>query len=208
MSTAKTGFEALVDELALGDLAKAIPAAADEGAGEDDAAIAAAAADGDAADGDDDDNTEAKPFGKSFKVTLEDGTEVEALDGADLVKSLVDRVETNETTTLAALKSLADVVKPALDLVKSLRAEVAALSNSGKGRKAVIAIVEKPASAVELAAAAAEPAGMTGEAFMAKAMQLSASGALTGREVAIAESHINMGEQPPVEIVRKVVAAS
>lgn len=175
------------------------PAPAGEDTAEDDEKIKAAAAEGD--DG-------GKPFGKSFTLKLDDGTEVEAVDGADLVKSLIARVEANEGSVKGALEQTLGIIKAQGEMLKSLAGEVAAFKASGKGRKAVLSIAEKPAAAVDPLLKSTADEGITGEAFMAKALAAQAAGQITGREVATAESFINMGQTPPVEIVRAVMAAT
>ena len=95
-------FDELLGELET--LAKAQPA--EEG---DEKIVAAAAEgggqgsgepDGDEGAGDgmgDGDGDEGKPpMAKSFRVKLEDGTEVDAQDGTELVKALQDRIEATD----------------------------------------------------------------------------------------------------------------
>ena len=92
-------FNELLAELET--LAKAQPADGDQ-------KIAAAAAEGGAGAPDDEDDEgeadpaagngepdgdEGKPMAKSFRVTMPDGTEQEAVDGTALVKSLGDRLD-------------------------------------------------------------------------------------------------------------------
>jgi|GEM_PF-6254463 len=49
------------------------------------------------------------------------------------------------------------------------------------------------------------PDGLTSEAFMAKALSAQAAGRINGTKVAIAESYINAGKQPPADIVAAVL---
>lgn len=176
----------------------AAPAPAGEDTAEDDEKIRAAAAE------DEDDG--GKPFGKSFTLKLDDGTEVEAVDGADLVKSLIARVEANEGSVKGALEQTLGIVKAQGEMLKSLIGEVAAFKASGKGRKAVLSIAEKPAGAVDPLVKSSPDGSLSGEAFMAKALAAQAAGKITGRDVATAESFINMGQTPPADIVRAVLA--
>ena len=194
-----SNFDALLAEI--GTLAKAMPAG-------DDGKIAAAAGDAgvtvnpapageDAAgDGDDEGAGGDDPMAKSFMLKLEDGTEVPAMDGAALIKSLTDRVEKNETTVLGAFNAI-------LPLVKSLSEQVGKLSASAQPRRAVLTVAERPAAAA--APSAATPAGVSGEEFMAKAMAAQTAGRLNGHQVSMAEQYINAGQQPPADIVRAVL---
>ncbi|MFD3263202.1 hypothetical protein [Phenylobacterium ferrooxidans] len=200
--TNKTGsFDALLGELN-NDLMKALPGA-DAGADE-----GAAAGDGDADKGGDDElDEDGKPvMAKSFKLTLEGGEEVDAIDGSELIKALTDRIETNEASVLGVLRTVIDAFSTQGELVKSLQAEVGKLANTGVRRKAVIAITERPVTE-ELAKSDASDT-MSGEQFMAKAIVAQAAGAINGTQVATAEAFINSNKAPPAEIVAAVLAAT
>lgn len=213
-------FQALMDELDL--MAKAqndaadgddkIKAAAADGgdpAAADTAAGAAAADDGDPADaaaaapaGDGDGDGD-EPMGKSFSFKLEDGTEVEAVDGTDLVKALMARVETNENNMTKALTSAVGLIKSQGDLIKSLQEQVGKLSTEGRGRKAVVSVAERP---TVLKKSDAEEPGITPTEFLAKCLQAQAAGKITGNDVARAEAYLNRGQQVPTDIVARVAA--
>lgn len=187
---AKSDFEALLGEIT--DLTKALPA---EDTNKADAKVEAAAKDGeDVSDADKDGDDVAK----SFKIKLEDGTELEAMDGAALFKSLSERVEKHEATSLTAVSGL-------LDVVKSLVGQVAALANKGTGRKAVLAVTEKPAAVADIAKS--EPEGVSSDEFFAKALSLQAEGKISGNEVRRAEAYLNAGKPIPAEIITKVLSA-
>lgn len=206
MSADKSAFDALIESV--DELTKALPTE-DTSAG--DAKVEAAAAEGGDAeaapgadgDGDEDDG---EPMGKSFKLTLDDGTEVDAVDGTLLFKAAMDRIETIETGSVAAIGKLLGAVKNLGELVKSQGAELAALKNSGKGRKTVLTIHEKPAPVSEELRKSQDPVGMKPQEFLAKCFEMQTAGKLTGRQVATAESSINMGLQPPEDIIRVVMA--
>ncbi len=210
-------FEKLMTEL--GELSteqatmtKALPA--DDG--KDEQKIQAAAgeggSDGDAddkggkPDGDADDNGEGdKPMAKSFKFTLEDGTEVEAQDGTELVKALSDRVEVLEGGNVEltkALETAVGVIKGYSPLIKSLQDQISKLSGEGRGRKTVVSVSEKPEPQTM---AKSEPAGMNHETFFAKAMVAQREGRLSGTDIALAEACLNRGEAIPQSIVARVV---
>lgn len=211
--TERTGgaFDALLTDIE--DLNKAMAPGCDEGAdgtAKDDAKIEAAAAEGDAgkdADGDggaspDGDGDEV--LGKSFKVKLDDGTELDAVDGVELFKSLMARVEGNEETVVKAITGLIDLNKSLRAEVTSLNAKVAALGNSGAGRKAVVTVAEK--APVETVAKSEASNTMSGEEFLSKALTAQAAGKITGADVAYAENLLGAGKQVPEALVRKVLS--
>lgn len=180
----------------------------------DDAGNEAAGAEGaeGAGEGEDADaGEEGEVMGKSFAMTLEDGTIIEAVDGTALVKSLMEEnkalgakfVEQEESLS-KALTAMVETVKGQSALIKSLQDKVAALSNEGRGRKAVVSVAEKPASTPLAKSQTTE--GLSGTEFMAKCEAAMMAGRLTGREVAIAESRLNNGIAVPADIVAKVLS--
>lgn len=205
-------FEKLMGEIAdLGadqeSMAKALPA--DDG--KDEKKIQAAAAeggsDGDAGDnggpGDGDADDDGKPMAKSFKLTLEDGTELEAQDGAELVKALSDRLDATETSMAKALGSAVDLIKGQASLIKSLSDRVAKLSGEGRGRKTVVSVVEKPGPGASTMAKS-EPAGMSTDVFFAKALTAQKEGRISGSDISLAETCLNRGEPIPAHIIQRV----
>jgi hypothetical protein len=217
-------FKALLERFET--LQKSLPA---EGSEDDDKIAAAAAASGDTPNGDD--NGEGgeglsagegegegegegnEPMSKSFSITLDDGTVIDAQDGTALVKSLTEQVgalqgridaQVSEGETMAkALEAACGVIEKQDAMFKSLSAKVDALSKQGRGRASVVNVNEKPA-----AAAVTKPAveGVKPDDFMAKAMDKFNAGALTGRDVAIAENALAVGRAVPAEIVSKVLS--
>jgi len=185
-------------------MTKALPA--DDG--KDESKIQAAAAeggsDGDADDVVGDDDGDDKPMAKSFKFTLDDGTEVEAQDGTDLVKSLQDRVEKGEATMAKAMASAIDLIKGQAEMIKSLSDSVKKLSGEGRGRKAVVSVVEKPEPGAGTMAKS-DPAGVSHDVFFAKALAAQKEGRLSGTDIAVAESCLNRGEAIPQSIVARVM---
>jgi hypothetical protein len=180
---------------------KKIQAAAGEGGSDGDADDAGGPADGDA------DDEKDMPMAKSFKFTLEDGTEVEAQDGSEMVKALSDRlyaVETDKTNLAKALESAVGVIKGYAPMIKSLQEQVSKLGGEGRGRKAVVSVVEKPAPGAQ-PLAKSEPAGMSHDQFFAKALAAQKEGRLSGVDIAMAESCLNRGEAIPQSIVARVV---
>lgn len=197
----KSEFDKLLSEI--GDVHKALPAddstkdddkkiedAAVDGGEKKEADEAAAAAAAEKKDGD---------VSKSFEVTLDDGTKVPAIDATAILKALNDRVEKNESAVMTALTQT-------LDIVKSLSAQVAKLSDAGKGRKAVLTVHEKTPAGTEINKGGAEqPATMDAEEFMGKALLAQSEGKITGHEIAVAESCLNRGTAIPEATIKKVL---
>lgn len=177
-----------------------IQAAAAEGGLDGDADDKGGAGDGDA----DDQGADGKPMAKSFKLTLEDGTEIEAQDGAEMVKSLQARIDQNEEQMAKALGSAVELIKGQAAMLKSLTEKVQKLSGEGRGRKTVVSVVEKPEPGASTMAKS-EPAGMNAEQFFAKALSAQKEGRITGTEIAVAEACLNRGEAIPPNIIQRVV---
>ena len=213
------GFEALVADLESLQKSQAL---GDSG---DDQRIADAAADGDdsvgagdagdvenldAVDLDDEpDEDEDETFGKSFAMTLEDGTVIEAVDGSAMVKALMEKNEAltaqiteQEGEMSKALTTVVETIKGQSELIKSLQEQVSRLSGEGRGRKAVVSVAEKPAATLTKS----EPTGMSGSEFMAKCEAAFSAGQITGRDVSIAETALQNGIAVPEHIVSKVLA--
>lgn len=196
-------------------MAKALPA--DDGKDED--KIQAAAAEGGSdhqePDGDEDGegpgdgDADSKPMAKSFKFTLEDGTEVEAEDGTELVKSLVARLETTEGTMAKALAQTVELVKGQAEMIKSLSDRVAKLSGEGRGRKTVVSVVEKPSATANTDTMAksmgSQQEGVNPEVFFAKALTAQKEGRISGADISLAETLLNRGQAIPPSIVARVM---
>lgn len=146
---------------------------------------------------------EGAPLGKSFSFTLEDGTQVDAIDGSELVKSLIERVDGTEATLAKALGQTVALVKSQQDAIVDLRAQVALLAGSGRGRKAVLSVAEKPEQAAPLAKS--EPSAMSREEFFMKADAAVAAGRLSHSDVMHCETLLNRGMPVPAQILNRVV---
>ena len=215
-------YEKLLEELET--MAKAMPG--DEGADDDKIQAAAAAANPDAdGDGENDvtgddlspeggeglgdkgegDGDDDETMGKSFALKLDDGTELEAIDGTELVKSLMARVESNEGTVMKALGTAVDLLGKQGDMIKSLQDEVKKLAGEGRGRKTVVSVSEKPVAGATMAKSQGAADGLSANEFMAKALAAQASGRLTGLDVARAESALNKGLPVPQDVVNRVI---
>jgi len=201
-------LQALTTEQA--ELAKALPA----DNGEDEEKIQAAAAEGGAGDGDGDkggmpdgDADDKGQMAKSFMVTLEDGTQVEAQDGTELVKSLVERINAKEGVMAKALEQTLNLVKGQADMIKSLSEKVAKLSNEGRGRKAVVSVVEKPAPDANTGTMVKSHQGgsVSHDEFFAKALTAQKAGRISGAEISLAETLLNRGQKIPDDLVTRVM---
>ena len=146
---------------------------------------------------------EEAPMGKSFDLTLDDGTKVEAFDATELLKALGARQDGVETALTKALTITVDTIKTQGDMIKSLQADVTRLANAGRGRKTAVTLVDKvdPASLAK-----SEQTGMGPAEFMAKALTLQEQGKLSGLDVSRAESYLNRGLEIPADIRTKVMA--
>lgn len=202
-------FDELLGELET--LAKAQPA------GGDDKIVAAAAEGGGQGEGEGEMSEEERAaaeaaaageggkMAKSFEVTLADGTKVQAQDGTELVKALQERLETNETVMAKALETAVALIKSQGERIEALSGKLAAIGGEGKGRKAVLTVVEKPAG-TPMAKSTTEE-GMKPEEFMAKALDAQKLGRITGIEVATAEAYLNRGQPVPANIIASVLKA-
>ena len=211
-------FEALMAELnsEVAEMTKAMPAPGDEDdddtvdTDDTDKKVMAAAADGDAddeggsADGDADD----KPMmGKSMTVEI-DGKQVEAVDGTELVKSLMGQVEqlggkltASEDKLAKALTETLGVVKSQGAVIKSLQESVARLASAGRGRKSAV-VVHEPGTDMAKSQTGGEV--VNNNQIMAKALSAQTAGRLSSVDVARVESYINMGAAVPAEILSRL----
>lgn len=196
---------------------KALPA--DDGTDEN---IQAAAEDGGASDQgpelDEDGNPIAKPegdepelLGKSLGiVTMPDGTEQEAIDGTELVKSLKAQVEglgqkqtESESQMLKAVQGFADLIKTQNEMMKSMQAELSALRQSGSGRKSALNVHEK-VPAGTLAKSEQTPQLTTGE-FMAKCHAAFDSNKITGLELTAIDVALRNNSPVDPSLIQKVL---
>lgn len=211
-------YEALLAQMGeLQTLSKALPMPGDSDA--DEAKIQAAAADG--KDGKDkgkgntpDPDEDNDLMGKSLTIQLDDGTVVEALDGTDLVKSLIQRMDTDSGATqqliagaFDALKTQAQVIQAQGTVLKSLQAELGALKAQGSGRRSVVSVAPvppapQPQTPQQLAKS------MPADDFMAKAMSAQKAGRISGIDVAVAEGRLAQGLAVPEAIVKAVMSGN
>lgn len=176
----------------------------------DDTAIAAAAADGEASGEAADDEGDEADLGKSLTIVNEDGEQEEAIDATDLIKSLVERVESNESNMGKAVGLLTDLVKSQAATIGALQGQVNKLAGAGRGRRAVVSVADKPDLSKSLGGedgGADKPEGVSANEFMAKSMEAFNAGRITGMEVAQIESRFNRGLDVPATLKTKVLGA-
>jgi hypothetical protein len=202
-----TEFDKLMGEL--GSLQKALPTIEPE---TDPAAADPAASTTAGATDLVDDKTQAadaEPMAKSLKVTLADGSEAEAFDAGEMLKSFTTRLDAVDANLLKALGPIAGLLKAQNETIVNLATMVKSLGKQGAGRKTVVTLVEKPAAGATSTLTKSDPAGegMTPEDFMTKAMSMCEAGKLSGNDVALAESSINSGKPIPPSIVTRVMGS-
>ena len=159
-------------------------------------------------DGDEDNEDEEKPMKKSFTVSLPDGTEAEALDGDQLIKSFTDQIAGLRTETTAALAQVATALGRSTKLIKSLReqntalaAQVTALGTSSRGRKSALTVHERPMVGDQ---SLAKAEGISPRDLMAKALAAQQSGRLTGSQVAEIDAYAARGLAIPESLLAKL----
>lgn len=192
-------FDALMGEM--GMLAKAMPEVAPELTDEEKAEKAQAEAAALEAAG-------KQPMAKSMQVTLADGSVVEAEDGTELVKSLMDQVSGLEGVMAKALGQAVGLIKrqgeqlaTTGELVKSLQTKVAELSGEGRGRKTMVTVIDKPGQLAK-----SETPGMTAPEFMAKSHAAFNAGKINGTELTIIDVSLREGQLPSAGLISKVMA--
>ncbi len=224
-------LEALVGDLDLLKSQQAVTAAA----AEEDANIAAAAGGGDDADAantagnvNPEGDTTGDPagtgaadaegedeLGKSFRVVLEDGTEVDAMDGSKMLKALQGRFSAldkrfgeQDETLQKAMGTVTDLLRGQSDLIKSLVERVRVLEGSGRGRKAVLSVNERPGPAgADLAKAQGADQGLTPAQLLSKAEAAVAAGRLQWGDVVRAEAFLAKSMQLPDDLMARIVNA-
>ena len=200
------------------DLLKAAPAAAAAGAAEGDEGKAEGD-DAGAGDGDDDKNIAANgdaagadagaegddDMTKSFRILDADGNEIDGIDGTEMLKALAGRVDATDSMLSKAFGGLMTLVKSQSEAITALVAKVDTLGGQGRGRKTVVAIVDKPDLSKALENGNDDDKGMSPGEFMAKALEAQKGGKITGQDVAMAEGYLNRGMEVPPRLVARVL---
>lgn len=202
-------------------MTKALPA----GDGKDDTNIQAAAEEGGdmegKEDGDEDGegsdgaNGDEQPLGKSLgTVTLENGEKVDAVDGTEMMKSLMADMAllktanvTRDEQVMKALEGAVGLVKSQATMLKSLQAQVAKLGGEGRGRKTVVSIAEKRAVTGSNEGGGQEQ-GMTADTFMAKSHEAWSAGRITGKDLTVIDVSLRQNIAIDQGLLSKVMMAS
>lgn len=191
-------FEQLLNDLEVLRKSQAIDEEGQEGAEK----IIAAAADGEGEGNPDAKKDDGEQFGKSMTAII-DGQEQEVIDGTEFVKALHADVESikasreTENGQLAkAMTSMTEMLGEQGKLIKSLQDQIAALSNSGAGRKSTLGATD-----ADLTKSMTPPADIGRDAILAKCEAAMSAGKLTGMDVSIAEAALNRGMQVPGHIM-------
>jgi len=205
-------FEKLLGELEeFQSMQKSEPANEDKGGDEDDKKIADAAEENDENHDDDaatdnqgdDENIDDESMGKSYSFQLDSGETIDAVDGTELVKSLMTKIDSQEVSMTKAITATLDLIKSQGEQISALKTEVTRLGSEGRGRKTVVSVAEKPAAGTMQKS---EPVGLSGEEFMAKALVAQAAGRITALEVSIAEGSLLKGLPVRGDIINKVIS--
>ena len=216
-----TDYDELLAEI--GVLAKAMPAvgdakveaAAKEGGMEPNAGGEEPLAKGTEPEEEEDDEGGDDMMGKSFQVTMPDGTVAEVFDGSQMMKALTTEVETlkgSNADLTAKLEAATGELSKSLQahtgllgMVKSLQGDVARLGAAGRGRSAQLTVLDKPAATAPVPAT--DPAA-DGNALMAKAMDAFTRkiGGITSTDIASAEARLNRGLPFPADLAARLPA--
>lgn len=214
-ATPPSDFDALLSDLdmlaksqpTMDDVSKIQGAAGEAGDNDDDPDN-----DGDATgDNDNDGDGEGgQPMAKSFRVMGEDGQPIEAFDGGELIKSLMDQQAQQGEQMTKALQGVVGHIGRQDALLKSLIEQVAVLSAQGRGRKSALAVHDRGASAEPMAKGGQQPTDLTCDQVLAKASALyqQGKGGFTSLDIAGLEARRNRGEPAPASMVERVLAAA
>jgi ABC-type transporter Mla subunit MlaD len=127
------------------------------------------------------------------------------VDATELIKSLVERQDSTDGVLAKALSTFTGTIKTQGEMIKSLAAQVQAMSAQGRGRKTLLNVIEKPdAAALAKSMEVNKPAVMAPHDILAKCLNAQKTGALTGHDVARAEISINNGVALPADIIARI----
>ena len=144
-------------------------------------------------------------MGKSFTAVV-DGKEVEAIDGTELVKSLMARIDTGETDMAKALGTAVSLLKATTTKLDSqgneialLKSQIAEIGNQGTGRRTILNINEKPVAGIN-----DKGPEITPETIMAKATAAADQGVITYRQAAFIDGSLRAGQLPDRGLLTKI----
>lgn len=169
------------------------------------------------------------PMIKSFKLVLEDGTEMEAQDATEMVKCLVGEINKVKADAAAQGEEMMKALGGAVELIGSLtdglkqtREDVLALAkrgdelaatnalmskslgvigNQGRGKRSVDVTLGARPDLNGSAAAAAKP---TAQQILSKAEGALSAGRITGTEATKVMTALNMGAEPEKAILDRI----
>jgi len=158
------------------------------------------------------DDTDDDDLTKSMTVVkLDDGSEAQAFDGEELIKSFNSKlnkqaVSVGEVFTAQnkLIKTLADTVTSQAEMMKSMQVSIDEVGNSGKGRKTVVNLQEKPDLNKSLENGS-EQLGIKPHEFHGLLTKALKAKVITPHEATTAETLINSGRNPSEEVVAKVM---
>lgn len=211
LNTAGESQEALAKSMAAAPDDKQVAAAAAEAGAltpeEQEAAEAAAAAkEGAGKEGAGKEGGEgATPFTKSMKD--ENGDDLEVIDPEAFMKSVQETMGEQLAQVAGPLLAL---VKKQGDMLKSMHEQMTALGGQGRGRKAVIAAVDRPAAGAGGNGGGEDltkSQGMNVDEFFAKANSAFEAKRITGQELTTIDVSRRMGQPIDHALIRKVIAA-
>ncbi len=195
-------------------LAKALP----QDNGQDDNNIQAAAEEGSegstegeegAEGGEGEGNGDGEGGDLTKSLTLEDGEEV--IDATEMIKSLQE-TQTEHAEILAKampqfielLQGQRAMIQQQGDLIKSMQTRLDQFAGQGRGRKAVVTIVDKPNPGETPMNKSLEQPQFTSGQILAKSLELQKAGKLTGLDVSRCENAIQAGVAIPADILAKI----
>lgn len=190
-------------------LAKALPQDS-----QDDKDIQAAAEDGGASEGTVEGDADNSGDGDgddamTKSLTLEDGEEV--IDATEMLKSLQETQEEHSEVLAKAMPQILELIQGQRtliqqqgEMIKSLQTQVQHLGNQGRGRKAVVTIIDKPNPGETTMAKSLGSEQLTGQQILAKALDMQKAGKLTGLDVSRCENSIQAGVGVPADILAKI----
>lgn len=198
-------FEALLGELET--MTKALPAA---DVADDQKIQAAADGNGDADDDNKDGQDGGAPMTKSLTVTLPNGEVIEAEDGTELVKSLMDQVGKQEDMMVKAMggalnliKHQGEQLKAQGELIKSLQDTVGKLGNQGAGRKSIVDVHQQVTEMTKSLGGQQEK-GISATEFMAKSHAAFAAKKISGQELNTIDVCLRQGAPIDPSLLAKV----
>lgn len=174
---------------------------------ESDDAVIQAAAEGEDDGEDEPGDADTADLAKSFKVTLEDGSEADAFDGEALIKSFRGEIESLRTDVHGSLQQVADALTRSTKLIKSLReqnadlaAQLKTIGAQGRGRKSSLSVHERAMAGDEMRKSdTPQPAEI-----LAKALSAQSAGRITSVEVAQIDAHLARGLSVPEPLLAKL----